>query len=85
MMRPAARELARHGIRVMTIAPGYIATPLLLNMPDNVKESLIATQLFPKRFGQPAEYARLCLDIIGNVMLNGDVIRLDAGARMPPR
>jgi NAD(P)-dependent dehydrogenase (short-subunit alcohol dehydrogenase family) len=85
MMLPAARELARHGIRVMTIAPGYIATPLLLNMPDNVKESLIATQLFPKRFGQPSEYARLCLDIIGNVMLNGDVIRLDAGARMPPR
>ena len=85
MMLPAARELARHGIRVMTIAPGYIATPLLLTMPDNVKESLIATQLFPKRFGLPSEYARLCMDIIGNIMLNGDVIRLDAGARMPPR
>ena len=86
MMLPASRELGRYGIRVMTIAPGYIATPLLMTMPEQIQDNLKSTQVFPqKRFGKPEEFAKLCGSIIGNPMLNGDVIRLDAGARMPPR
>ena len=83
---PAARELGRHGIRVMTIAPGYIATPLLDAVPENFRNALFATQVFPnKRFGKAEEYAHLVLSIIENPMLNGSVIRLDAGTRMPPK
>lgn len=82
---PAARELARHGIRVMTIAPGLIATPMLLTMPDEVKESLIATTLFPHRLGQPEEYAKLVLAIADNVLLNGEVVRLDGAIRLAPK
>lgn len=85
MMLPAARELGRHGIRVMTIAPGYIATPLLGTVPEAYQENLLASQIFPKRFGQPEEYADLCTMIVGNPMLNGDTIRLDAATRMPPK
>jgi len=85
MMLPAAREFARHGIRVLTIAPGLIATPLLLNMPQEVQDSLAASVPFPNRFGKPEEFARLCLHMIGNVMLNGEVVRLDGAIRMQPR
>ncbi|MCW2245086.1 NAD(P)-dependent dehydrogenase (short-subunit alcohol dehydrogenase family) [Azospirillum fermentarium] len=81
----AARDLARHGVRVMTIAPGLIGTPMLLNMPQEVQDSLAATVPFPKRFGQPEEYARLVQHIVENEMLNGDVIRLDGAIRMAPQ
>ncbi|HEY6335527.1 MAG TPA: SDR family NAD(P)-dependent oxidoreductase [Alphaproteobacteria bacterium] len=79
---PAAREFARSGIRVLAIAPGLIATPLLLGMPQQVQESLASQVPFPNRFGRPDEFARLCLHIIDNVMLNGEVIRLDGAMRM---
>ncbi|HYB11653.1 MAG TPA: SDR family NAD(P)-dependent oxidoreductase [Alphaproteobacteria bacterium] len=79
---PAAREFARSGIRVLAIAPGLIATPLLLGMPQQVQESLASQVPFPSRFGRPDEFARLCLHIIDNVMLNGEVIRLDGAMRM---
>jgi len=82
MMLPAAREFAKLGIRVMTIAPGLIATPLLLNMPQEVQDNLASQVPFPRRFGKPAEFARLALHIVENPMLNGDVIRLDGAMRM---
>lgn len=86
MMLPAARELARYGVRVMTIAPGYIQTPLLDQVPEEYRENLKKSQVFPrKRFGQPDEYAKLCVAIVENTLLNGDTIRLDAGTRMPPK
>ncbi len=81
----AARELAGAGIRVMTIAPGLIATPMLLGMPAEVRDSLAAQVPFPKRFGEPHEYARLVGHIVENAMLNGEVIRLDGAIRMQPR
>ncbi len=81
----AARELAGAGIRVMTIAPGLIATPMLLGMPAEVRDSLAAQVPFPKRFGVPHEYARLVGHIVENAMLNGEVIRLDGAIRMQPR
>jgi NAD(P)-dependent dehydrogenase (short-subunit alcohol dehydrogenase family) len=82
---PAARELARHGIRVVTIAPGIFATPMLRGLPENVQQSLAASVPFPKRLGQPAEYAALVQHIIANPMLNGEVIRLDGAIRMAPQ
>jgi NAD(P)-dependent dehydrogenase (short-subunit alcohol dehydrogenase family) len=82
MTLPAARELAKFGIRVMAIAPGLIDTPLLQNFPQEVRTSLEAQSLFPKRFGQPEEFAALVGHIISNAMLNGEVIRLDGGMRM---
>jgi len=82
MMLPAAREFAKLGIRVMTIAPGLIATPLLLNMPQEVQDTLAGQVPFPKRFGTPAEFAGLVMHIVENRMLNGDVIRLDGAMRM---
>lgn len=82
---PAARELARFGIRVMAIAPGLFGTPMLLSMPDEVQKSLTDTLLFPKRFGAPEEFAQLVAHIIDNPMLNGEVIRLDGALRMAPR
>jgi len=82
MMLPAAREFAKLGIRVMTIAPGLIGTPLLLNMPQEVQDNLAAQVPFPHRFGKPEEFARLVGHIVGNVMLNGEVIRLDGAMRM---
>lgn len=85
MTLPAARELAEHGIRVNTIAPGLIATPLLLNMPQEVQDSLAATVPFPKRFGQPTEFASLVIHLIENTMINGEVIRLDGALRMQPK
>ena len=81
----AAREFAAMGIRVMTIAPGLIDTPMLRGMSDEVRESLASQVPFPKRFGEPGEYARLVGHIIENQMLNGDVIRLDGAIRMQPR
>ena len=82
---PAAREFARMGVRVMTIAPGLFGTPMLLGMPQQVQDSLAAQVPFPTRFGTPAEYAKLVLHILDNVMLNGEVIRLDGAIRMGPR
>lgn len=85
MTLPAARELAQHAIRVNTVAPGLIATPLLLNMPQEVQDSLAATVTFPKRLGKPEEFAALVLHIIENGMINGEVIRLDGALRMQAR
>jgi NAD(P)-dependent dehydrogenase (short-subunit alcohol dehydrogenase family) len=86
MMLPAARELSRHGIRVLTIAPGFIQTPLMDTLPEKVQDVLKSVQQFPNdRFGRPDEYARLAMHMIENVMLNGECIRLDAAARMPAR
>jgi len=82
MMLPAAREFAKLGIRVMTIAPGLIGTPLLLNMPQEVQENLAGQVPFPRRFGKPEEFAGLVMHILENRMLNGEVIRLDGAMRM---
>jgi NAD(P)-dependent dehydrogenase (short-subunit alcohol dehydrogenase family) len=79
---PAAREFARSGIRVMTIAPGIFGTPMLLGMPQAVQDSLAAQVPFPSRLGTPEEYAKLVMHILDNVMLNGEVIRLDGAIRM---
>lgn len=82
---PAARELARYGIRVAAIAPGVFATPMLAGLPEAAQASLAATVPFPQRLGRPEEYAALALHICRNAMLNGEVIRLDGALRMPPR
>lgn len=82
MTLPAARELAAQAIRVNTIAPGLIATPMLLNMPQEVQDSLAATVTFPKRLGRPDEFSSLVLHIIENHLINGEVIRLDGALRM---
>lgn len=79
---PAARELARHGIRVMTIAPGIFETPMMAGMTEEVRASLAAGVPFPPRLGRPQEYAALARHIIENSMLNGEVIRLDGALRM---
>nr|WP_314482510.1 SDR family NAD(P)-dependent oxidoreductase [uncultured Pseudomonas sp.] len=79
---PAARELARYGIRVMTIAPGIFETPMMAGMTPQVRESLAAGVPFPPRLGRPREYAALARHIIENSMLNGEVIRLDGALRM---
>lgn len=85
MTLPIAREFARHGIRVMTIAPGLFETPMLLGLPQEVQDSLGASVPFPPRLGRPAEYAHLVEGIIGNTMLNGETIRLDGAIRMQPK
>ncbi len=82
---PAARELARHGIRVLCIAPGTFATPMLAGLPPETRRSLGEAVPFPSRLGDPAEFAALVEHMIGNVMLNGEVVRLDGALRMPPR
>ena len=82
LMLPAARELARFGVRVMTIAPGLMATPMLLGFTQEVQDSLAAQVPFPSRFGKASEYADLVGHIITNAMLNADVIRLDGAIRM---
>lgn len=79
---PAARELARHGIRVMTIAPGVFETPMMAGMTEEVRASLCADVPFPPRLGQASEYAALAQHIIENTMLNGEVIRIDGALRM---
>ncbi len=85
MTLPIARDLASLGIRVVTIAPGIMDTPLLADAPDELKDALAGLQLFPRRLGTPDDFARLVEAIVTIPMLNGEVIRLDAGARMPPR
>lgn len=82
MTLPAARELARYGIRVMTIAPGIFETPMMAGMTDEVRASLAAGVPFPPRLGRPEEYAALVRHIVENSMLNGEVIRLDGALRM---
>ncbi|MEM5310519.1 SDR family NAD(P)-dependent oxidoreductase [Paraburkholderia sp. JHI869] len=82
---PAARELARNAIRVVTIAPGIFETPMLLAMPVEVQQALGAGVPFPQRLGQPGEFAALVEHIVGNRYLNGEVIRLDGALRMAPR
>ncbi|MFU0505511.1 3-hydroxyacyl-CoA dehydrogenase [Pseudaminobacter sp. NGMCC 1.201702] len=85
MTLPVARDLARSGIRVMTIAPGIFRTPMMAGMPQEVQDSLGAAVPFPSRLGEPAEYAALALHIIENQMLNGETIRLDGAIRMAPK
>lgn len=82
---PAARDLAPVGIRVCTIAPGVMDTPLLGGLPEEATQALAKDTVFPKRLGTPDEYARLALHIIENPYLNGATVRLDAALRMPPR
>lgn len=82
---PAARELARHGIRVVTIAPGIFATPMMAGLPQEVQDSLGQTVPFPPRLGRPEEYGAMVAHIVQNQMLNGEVIRLDGALRMAPR
>lgn len=82
---PAARELARSGIRVVTIAPGIFRTPMMAGMPQEVQDALGASVPFPPRLGRPEEYAALARHIVENPMLNGEVIRLDGALRMAPR
>jgi NAD(P)-dependent dehydrogenase (short-subunit alcohol dehydrogenase family) len=81
----AARDLAAAGIRVCTIAPGLVDTPLLGSLPEEARSQLAATVLFPCRLGQPADYAGLAFELIRNGYLNGETVRMDAGIRMPPR
>jgi NAD(P)-dependent dehydrogenase (short-subunit alcohol dehydrogenase family) len=85
MTLPAARELARFGIRVMTIAPGIFDTPMMAVLPDEARESLGRQVPFPSRLGKAEEYAALAVHIIENQMLNGEVIRLDGAIRMAPK
>ena len=82
---PAARELARYGVRVVAIAPGIFETPMLQGLPQSVRESLAASVPFPPRLGRPEEYAALVLHLCRNPMINGEVIRLDGALRMAPR
>jgi NAD(P)-dependent dehydrogenase (short-subunit alcohol dehydrogenase family) len=82
---PLARDLASHGIRVCTIAPGLFLTPLLYKLPEEVQKSLGESIPFPKRLGKPEEFADLAAHIVGNPSLNGEVIRLDGALRLPPR
>ena len=82
---PLARDLAQHGVRVMTIAPGLFLTPLLYKLPEEVQQSLAASIPFPKRLGKAEEFANLAAHIVTNLSLNGEVIRLDGALRMAPR
>jgi NAD(P)-dependent dehydrogenase (short-subunit alcohol dehydrogenase family) len=82
---PAAREFARHGIRVVTVAPGIFETPMLLGLPEAAQASLAAAVPFPKRLGRPEEYAMLVRQILDNPMLNGETIRLDGAIRLAPQ
>ncbi len=85
MTLPIARDLARNGIRNMTIAPGIFGTPMLFGMPKEVQDSLAAAVPFPSRLGTPQDYAKLVKHIFENDMLNGEVIRLDGAIRLAPR
>ena len=85
MTLPIARELARFGIRVATIAPGTFETPMVAGFPPEVREGLCKSVPFPSRLGRPSEYAALVKHIFENTMLNGEVIRLDGALRMAPR
>ena len=85
MTLPMARDLAQHGIRVCTIAPGLFSTPLMRSLPEPVQQSLAASIPFPPRLGHPEEFASLAAHIVTNTHLNGEVIRLDGALRMAPR
>jgi NAD(P)-dependent dehydrogenase (short-subunit alcohol dehydrogenase family) len=85
MTLPVARDLARSGIRVVTIAPGIFRTPMMAGMPQEVQDSLGAAVPFPSRLGEPSEYGALALHIVENQMLNGETIRLDGSIRMAPK
>jgi len=85
MTLPIARDLARNGIRNMTIAPGIFGTPMLFGMPQEVQDALAANVPFPSRLGTPQDYAKLAIHIFENDMLNGEVIRLDGAIRLAPR
>ena len=85
MTLPIARELARYGIRVMTIAPGLFLTPLMASLPQEAQDSLGRQVPFPPRLGDPTEFAHMVGSIIGNIMLNGETIRLDGAIRMSPK
>ena len=85
MTLPIARDLARSGIRNMTIAPGIFGTPMLFSMPQELQDALAASVPFPSRLGKPEDYAKLVKHILDNDMLNGEVIRLDGAIRMPPK
>ncbi len=85
MTLPMARDLAQHGIRVCTIAPGLFATPLMRTLPEPIQQSLAASIPFPSRLGKPEEFAELAAHIVHNGHLNGEVIRLDGALRMAPR
>ena len=85
MTLPMARDLAQHGVRVCTIAPGLFATPLMNELPEPVQQSLAASIPFPSRLGKPSEFAELACHIVSNGHLNGEVIRLDGALRMAPR
>ena len=85
MTLPIARDLARNGIRNMTIAPGIFGTPMMFSMPAELQQALAASVPFPSRLGTPEDYAKLVHQIVTNEMLNGEVIRLDGAIRLPPR
>jgi NAD(P)-dependent dehydrogenase (short-subunit alcohol dehydrogenase family) len=85
MTLPMARDLAQHGIRVCTVAPGLFATPLMKQLPEQVQASLAASIPFPQRLGKPEEFAELACHLVTNTHLNGEVIRLDGALRMAPR
>jgi NAD(P)-dependent dehydrogenase (short-subunit alcohol dehydrogenase family) len=85
MTLPMARDLAQHGIRVCTVAPGLFSTPLMRQLPEPVQQSLAASIPFPPRLGKPEEFAQLAAHIVTNTHLNGEVIRLDGALRMAPR
>jgi NAD(P)-dependent dehydrogenase (short-subunit alcohol dehydrogenase family) len=85
MMLPLAREFARVGIRVNTIAPGIFLTPMMASLSEEIQNSLGAQVPFPSRLGRPEEYAELIASIYGNAMINGETIRLDGAIRMQPK
>lgn len=85
MTLPAARDLMNEGVRVNTILPGIMMTPMMAGMPQNVQDALAASIPFPKRLGRPEEYASLVLEMVRNVYLNGECVRLDGAIRMGPR
>jgi NAD(P)-dependent dehydrogenase (short-subunit alcohol dehydrogenase family) len=85
MTLPIARELARFGIRVMTIAPGVFETPMMAAMPEEVRQALGSSVPFPPRLGRPSEFAALVCHILENTMLNGEIIRLDGAIRIGAR
>ncbi len=85
MTLPLAREFARYGVRVMTIAPGIFLTPMMEGLPEHIQDSLAASVPFPSRLGKPSEFAHMVASIYGNPMLNGETIRLDGAIRMQPK
>jgi len=85
MTLPVARDLAREGIRIVSILPGLFETPMFASLPDDTRRALAASVPFPSRLGNPAEYAALAVHICENAMLNGTTIRLDGAVRLPPR